>query len=99
MHLNLGCTLGSMSARLISLMGSLRPFIGALILFPGLACVPVLRAQSAAPAPAQTPATLPADAQFDVAAIHPHIPEPHERSHIISDNGSFTTINVDLKSI
>jgi uncharacterized protein (TIGR03435 family) len=37
--------------------------------------------------------------QFDVAAIHPHDPAPHERSHIISENGRFTTINVDLKSI
>jgi uncharacterized protein (TIGR03435 family) len=44
------------------------------------------------PAPSSVPA-------FDVAAIHPHQPEPHERSHIISENGSFTTINVDLKSI
>jgi uncharacterized protein (TIGR03435 family) len=44
------------------------------------------------PAPPSAPA-------FDVAAIHPHQPEPHERSHIISQNGSFTTINVDLKSI
>jgi uncharacterized protein (TIGR03435 family) len=45
-------------------------------------------AQNATPAP-----------QFDVAAIHPHNPEPHERSHIVSENGRFTTINVDLKSI
>jgi len=42
---------------------------------------------------------LDAAPQFDVAAIHPHNPEPHERSHIVSENGRFTTINVDLKSI
>jgi uncharacterized protein (TIGR03435 family) len=45
------------------------------------------------------PNTAGAAPQFDVAAIHPHNPEPHERSHIISQNGRFTTINVDLKSI
>jgi uncharacterized protein (TIGR03435 family) len=87
-----------MSARLISLMGSLRPLLGALILFPGPACVPALRAQSAAPAPAQTPATLPADAQFDVAAIHPHSPEPHEHNSIWSSpfDGHFKATNVSL---
>jgi len=55
-----------------------------------LACIGVgtCFAQSATSAP-----------QFDVAAIHPHNPEPHERSHIVSENGRFTTINVDLKSI
>jgi uncharacterized protein (TIGR03435 family) len=37
--------------------------------------------------------------QFDVAAIHPHNPAPHERSHIVSENGRFTIINVDLKAI
>lgn len=36
---------------------------------------------------------------FDVAAIHPHTPAPHERSHIIDSNGRFATINVDLKTI
>lgn len=45
---------------------------------------------------AQSPTAAP---QFDVAAIHPHNPEPHERSHIVHENGRFTTINVDLKSI
>jgi len=36
---------------------------------------------------------------FDVAAIHQHIPEPHERSHIVNEGGSFTTVNVDLAAI
>jgi len=46
-------------------------------------------------------AQAPPDAapQFDVAAIHPHNPEPHERSHIVGESGRFTTVNVDLKSI
>jgi uncharacterized protein (TIGR03435 family) len=55
--------------------------------------------QNASPAAPQTTAAAAATPQFDVASIHPHIPEPHERSHIISENGSFTTINIDLKSI
>lgn len=41
----------------------------------------------------------PAAPVFDVAAIHQHIPAPHERSHIVNSSGRFTTINDDLKSI
>jgi len=54
---------------------------------------------------AQSPAAAHADPAssappaFDVAAIHPHTPAPHERSHIIDSDGRFTTINVDLKAI
>jgi uncharacterized protein (TIGR03435 family) len=51
-------------------------------------------AAQSAPAPAQN--ALP---EFDVAAIHPHNPQPHERSHIVDSSGRFTTINVDLKTI
>jgi uncharacterized protein (TIGR03435 family) len=49
--------------------------------------------------PAQSPAASAATPEFDVAAIHQHTPEPHERSHIVGSNGRFTTVNVDLKSI
>lgn len=66
---------------------------------------PFLAAASALSAVAQTPfipqtasATSPAPS-FDVAAIHPHDPAPHERSHIFNSNGRFTTVNVDLKAI
>ena len=51
---------------------------------------------------AQNAATMqspPAGTEFDVAAIHAHNPQPHERSHIIDSSGRFTTINVDLKTI
>jgi uncharacterized protein (TIGR03435 family) len=51
-------------------------------------------AQTTAAAPAQS--ALP---EFDVVAIHPHNPQPHERSHIVDSAGRFTTINVDLKAI
>ena len=54
------------------------------------------------PAPVQSapPQTASSAApEFDVAAIHRHIPEPHERSHIIDSSGRLTTINVDLKTI
>jgi uncharacterized protein (TIGR03435 family) len=38
---------------------------------------------------------------FDIASIHPHTPEPHERSHIYSasNDGNFRSINVTLKAI
>jgi uncharacterized protein (TIGR03435 family) len=49
--------------------------------------------------PSQSQSAPPAAPVFDVAAIHKHIPEPHERSHIVNSSGRFTTINVDLKSI
>jgi uncharacterized protein (TIGR03435 family) len=57
-------------------------------------------------AAAQTPAAVAAGRSapsptpsFDVAAIHPHQPEPHERSHIVDSSGRFTTVNVDLRAI
>src|SRR5580700_4869249 len=89
MHLNLRCTHGLMPHRLISRMRSLRPSLAGMILVACPACIPALAAQSA----------VQAAPQFDVAAIHLHEPQPHERSHIVSENGSFTTVNVDLKSI
>jgi uncharacterized protein (TIGR03435 family) len=55
--------------------------------------------------PAQSPAAAQANSapsaapEFDVAAIHPHTPAPHERSHIMDSNGRFATVNVDLKTI
>jgi uncharacterized protein (TIGR03435 family) len=58
---------------------------------------PLLSEQAAAPP--QSPAAASSAPQFDVAAIHPYQPEPHERSHIVSENGRFTTVNVDLKAI
>ena len=39
------------------------------------------------------------ESQFDVAAIHPHDPLPHEHSHIIHTNGRFATVNVPLRAI
>jgi uncharacterized protein (TIGR03435 family) len=57
-----------------------------------------VRAQSPAATGASAGAPSPSPS-FDVAAIHPHQPEPHERSHIVDANGSFTTVNVDLKAI
>ncbi|HZP03545.1 MAG TPA: TIGR03435 family protein [Terracidiphilus sp.] len=49
--------------------------------------------------PSQSQSAAPDAPAFDVAAIHQHIPELHERSHIVNSSGRFTTINVDLKSI
>lgn len=51
------------------------------------------------PSAAQANAASSAAPAFDVAAIHPHTPAPHERSHIVDSNGRFTTVNVDLKTI
>lgn len=69
--------------------------LAAIVAFAAVA--DMAKAQSATTQqPQGTAAAAPA---FDVAAIHPHIPDPHERSHIVSQNGRFTTINVDLKSI
>jgi uncharacterized protein (TIGR03435 family) len=56
-------------------------------------CLPAARPQES-PAP---PAKL--EAEFDVAAIHPHDPLPHEHSHIIDTNGRFVTVNVPLRAI
>jgi uncharacterized protein (TIGR03435 family) len=62
----------------------------------------VLVSAAAAQSPAVVAAGRSASSQtptFDVAAIHPHQPQPHERSHIVDSSGRFTTANVDLKSI
>jgi uncharacterized protein (TIGR03435 family) len=66
------------------------------------ALAPLARAQAGTlpganlPIPASTPAAAPL---FDVAAIHIHLPEPHEHSSIWSspNDGEFRTANVTLK--
>jgi uncharacterized protein (TIGR03435 family) len=70
------------------------------------AAAPFLALIFASAAPAQSPAAGAAGGSapssspsFDVAAIRPHQPEPHERSHIVDSSGRFTTVNVDLKAI
>jgi uncharacterized protein (TIGR03435 family) len=63
------------------------------------ACLLCAQTPSAAPAPSATAASTAASPVFDVAAIHAHHPEPHERSHIVDSNGRFTTVNVNLKAI
>ncbi|HEY1803357.1 MAG TPA: TIGR03435 family protein [Terracidiphilus sp.] len=51
------------------------------------------------PIPAAPPIPSAPAPQFDIAAIHLHQPMPHERSHIVDSNGSFTTVNVTMKAI
>ncbi|HTV09924.1 MAG TPA: TIGR03435 family protein [Candidatus Aquilonibacter sp.] len=53
-------------------------------------------AQTTAPQTAQSAAP-----SFDVASIHPHTPQPHERNHLwsSSNDGNFRTQNVTLKAI
>lgn len=68
------------------------------ILLPGAITLATLTAgaqKEPSPAAPQA-AALPV---FDVAAIHPHEPLPHEGSSIDDTNGRFITINVTLRSI
>jgi len=68
----------------------------------GMAVVVLIVAQvkaSAAPQQQSAPALLAAPAPvFDVAAIHPHIPEPHEHNSIVSSpfDGHFRAENVSV---
>ena len=66
-----------------------------LILVVCSVCVPAFAAQEAAP---QTTAAAAVAPQFDVASIHPHIPEPHEHNSITSSSfdGHFHAENLNV---
>ncbi len=98
--MNPRCTLGSMFQ-----MASHQLLFAALIAAFCPASASAFAAQSAGLAAAQIPpapttpqAPLLAAPQFDVAAIHLHIPEPHEHNSIWSSpfDGNFNAANVSL---
>jgi uncharacterized protein (TIGR03435 family) len=66
---------------------------------PALAFILVSAVSAQAPPASGAAGSAPSSPSFDIAAIHLHQPEPHERSHIVDSSGRFTTANVDLKSI
>ena len=87
--MNPRCTLGSMFQ-----MASHQLLFAALIAAFCPASASAFAAQSAGPAAAQ----IPAAPQFDVAAIHLHVSEPHEHNSIWSSpfDGNFNAANVSL---